>query len=157
MNKTTIAAARVTAAWAALALLAGAAHAALPKPAPTPAQQEAAAAKKAKADEQAAKDKANLAASMDAITARYRTRAAAEGWKTHPPVAIAAAGTPSAASGGAQPNGKLTASDLAAPVQSEKHGTAPPSTDVKAGPTRAEPRGTAPTVQKGSPENVSKK
>ena len=147
---------------AAVLVLAGAAQAALPKPALTPAQQEAAAAKKAKADEQAAKDKANLAASMDAVTARYRARAAAQGWKTHPPVAIAAAGTPSAAtpsaaSGGAQPNGKLTPADLAAPVQSEKHGTAPPSTDVKAGPTRAEPRGTAPTVQKGSPENVSKK
>lgn len=137
--------------------LAGAAQAALPKPALTPAQQEAAAAKKAKADEQAAKDKAALAAAMDTVTARYRARAAAQGWKTHPPVAIAAAGTPSAATGGAQPNGKLTAADLAAPVQSEKHGTAPPSTDVKAGPTRAEPRGIAPTVQKGSPENVSKK
>jgi hypothetical protein len=142
---------------AALALTAGAARAALPKPAPTPAQQEAAAAKKAKADAQAAADKAALGASMDTVTARYRARAAAQGWKTHPPVAIVAAATPTAASGGAQPNGKLTAADAAAPVASEKHGTAPPSTDVKAGPTRAVPQGVSPTVQKGSPEGVSKK
>ena len=34
----------------------------------------------------------------------------------------------------------------------EKLGTAPPSTDVKAGPTKAEPAGTPPTVQKGTPK-----
>jgi hypothetical protein len=106
-------------------------------PPPTPAQQEAAAAKKAAADAQAAKDKALLAASVDAVTARWRARAAAQGWKTHAPIAIAAA---------------APAAGPAAPVKSEKLGTAPPSTDVKAGPTKAEPAGTPPTVQKGTPK-----
>jgi len=140
----------------ALALSAAAAHAALPPP--TPAQQEAAAAKKAAADAQAAKDKALLAASMDAVTARWRARAGAQGLKMHAPVAIAAAapaatGAPmQAAAPAGQPEGKLTPAGAAAPIKSEKLGTAAPSTDVKAGPTRAEPRGTPPTVQKGTPK-----
>jgi colicin import membrane protein len=135
----------------ALALSAATAHAALP-PA-TPAQQEAAAAKKAAADAQAAKDKASLAASMDAITARWRSRASAQGWKTHAPVAVAAAAPAAAAAAPAgQPDGKLTPAGAAAPIKSEKLGTAPPSTDVKAGPTKAEPAGTPPTVQKGTPK-----
>ena len=140
----------------ALALSAATAHAALPPP--TPAQQEAAAAKKAAADAQAAKDKASLAASMDAIAARWRGRAAAQGWKTHAPVAIAAA-APAAIGGPAQvaapagqPEGKLTPAGAAAPIKSEKHGTAPPSTDVKAGQTKAVPAGPPPTVQKGTPK-----
>lgn len=127
-------------------------------PAPTPAQQQAAAAKKAQADAQAAKDKALLSASMDAVSARWRSRAAAQGWRTHPPVAIAAA-APAAINAPAegrapagQPDGKLTPAGAAAPMRSEKHGTAPPSTDVKAGPTKAEPAGTAPTVDKGTPK-----
>jgi colicin import membrane protein len=140
----------------ALALSAAAAHAALPQP--TPAQQEAAAAKKAAADAQAAQDKASLAASMDAIAARWRGRASAQGWKTHAPVAIAAA--PAAAIGApaqgaapaGQPEGKLTPAGAAAPIKSEKLGTAPPSADVKAGPTHAVPAGTGPTVQKGTPK-----
>jgi hypothetical protein len=119
-------------------LLASSALAALPKP--TPAQQQAAAEKKAKADAQAAKDKESLAASMDAVSAHWRTRATQEGWKAHPAVAIAAAAP------AANP-----------PVKSEKFGTAPPSEDVKAHPTRAQPKDIAPTVQKGSPENVSRK
>lgn len=140
------------------------AHAALP--APTPAQQQAAAAKKAQADAQAAQDKARLADSMDALSARWRARAAAQGWRTHPPVAIAsaAAGTGTAASAAAtgtpadghapagQPEGKLTPAGAAAPMRSEKHGTAPPSRDVKAGPTKAEPPGAAPTVVKDTPK-----
>ncbi|KGF83009.1 hypothetical protein IA69_01845 [Massilia sp. JS1662] len=134
----------------ALALSAAAAHAALPPP--TPAQQEAAAAKKAAADAQAAKDKALLAASMDAISARWRSRASAQGWQTHAPVAIAAAAPAQAAAPAGQPEGKLTPAGAAAPIKSEKLGTAPPSTDVKAGPTKAEPAGTKPTVQKGTPK-----
>jgi colicin import membrane protein len=126
------------------------AHAALPPP--TPAQQEAAAAKKAAADAQAAKDKASLAASMDAIVARWRGRAAQQGWKTHAPIAIAAAVPAVAAAPAGQPDGKLTPAAAAAPVKSEKLGTAPPSADVKAGPTKAEPAGTPPTVQKGTPK-----
>lgn len=140
----------------ALALAAATAHAALP--APTPAQQQAAAAKKAQADAQAAKDKQELAASMDALTSRWRARAAQQGWKTHPPIAIAAA-APAAISAPAQgaapagqPDGKLTAAGAAAPIKSEKLGTAPPSADVKAGPTKAEPAGTPPTVQRGTPK-----
>ena len=112
----------------ALGLAAATARAALP--APTPAQQEAAAAKKAQADAQAAKAKEELAASMDAVAARWRARAGRQGWKPHAPVAVAAA----------------------APIKSEKLGTAPPSQDVKAGPTKAEPAGTPPTVRKDTPK-----
>jgi hypothetical protein len=138
---------------AALALMCAAATAHATLPPPTPAQQEAAAAKKAAADAQAAKDKQELGASMDAIVARWRTRAGAQGWKTHAPVAIAAASSPTqAAAPAGQPDGKLTAAGAAAPIKSEKLGTAPPSTDVKAGPTKAEPAGTPPTVQKGTPK-----
>jgi colicin import membrane protein len=95
------------------------------------------------------------------VAARWRTRAGAQGWKTHAPVAIAvaapaapaAAGAPAAGAAPAgQPEGKLTPAGAAAPIKSEKLGTAPPSTDVKAGPTKAEPRGTPPTVQKGTPK-----
>ena len=67
------------------------AMAALPKPTPTPAQQQAAAEKKAAADAQAAKAKEQLAASMDALSTRWRSQAGTKGWTTHPPVAIAAA------------------------------------------------------------------
>jgi len=144
-------AARTTLAALALVCAAATAHAALP--APTPAQQQAAAAKKAAADAQAAKDKQELGAAMDAIVARWRTRAGAQGWKTHAPIAIAAASSPTqAAAPAGQPDGKLTAAGAAAPIKSEKLGTAPPSTDVKAGPTKAEPAGTPPTVQKGTPK-----
>jgi hypothetical protein len=138
---------------AALALVCAAATAHAALPAPTPAQQQAAAAKKAAADAQAAKDKQELGASMDAIVARWRTRAGAQGWKTHAPIAIAAASSPTqAAAPAGQPDGTLTAAGAAAPIKSEKLGTAPPSADVKAGPTKAEPAGTPPTVQKGTPK-----
>lgn len=128
------------------ALLGATAQAALP--APTPAQQQAAATKKAAADAQAAKDKESLAASMDAVSARWRANAAAQGKKVNPPVAIAAAGS-------ATPP-KTSPAALAAMMPSEKHGTAPPSKDVKAGPTRAEPVGTPPTVDKGTPDVKNK-
>jgi hypothetical protein len=148
-------------------LLAGGAQAALPKP--TPAAQQAAAAKKAQADAQAAKDKESLMASMDAVSARWRSHASQQGWKTHAPVAIAAAPAPAAAGGASsapitgagpagQPAGQLTAAGAALPIKSEKFGTAPPSEDVKKGPTVAEPKNAKPTVRKGStPEDVSKK
>jgi len=164
---------------AAALLAAGTAWAALP--APSPAQQQAAAAKKEKEAAQAAKDKASLTASMDAVSTRWRGRAAQQGWKTHPPVAIAAAAAPAAAGGaggagaaapaaapgaggavtaagaGGQQSGQLPASAANPIVKSEKFGTAPPSEDYKAGPTKALPRGAAPTVQKGLPTDVSKK
>jgi hypothetical protein len=153
-------------------LLASAAWAALP--APTPAQQQVAADKKAKADAQAAKDKLSLAASMDAVTAHYRTRAAQEGWKTHPAVAIAAAapaagagpaasttaaGSPTPPPAGSPGAGNTTAAGQAAPnpaVKSEKLGTAAPSEDVKKGQTRAQPRDAKPTVDKGTPDVKNK-
>lgn len=65
-------------------------------PAPTPAQQQAAAVKKAAADAQAAKAKEQLAASMDALSTRWRSQAGSKGWKINPPVAIAAAPAPGA-------------------------------------------------------------
>ena len=71
-------------------------------PAPTPAAQQAAAAKKAVADAEAAKQKQLLAESMDALSTRWRSNAGAKGWTTHPPVAIAAApaaGAPAATAG----------------------------------------------------------
>jgi len=169
--KTTIRHMTMAAALLAAQALAASAWAALPTPVLTPAQQQAAAAKKAQADAQAAKDKESLAASMDAVSSRWRSRAAQQGWKTHPPVAIAAAapaastgnvtaaGTAAQAAGQGEgrrelPPGLAAANPI---VKSEKFGTAPPSEDQKAGPTKAVPRGTEPTVQKGSPENVSKK
>jgi len=149
-------------------LLASVAWAALPQP--TPAQQQAAAAKKAAADAQAAKDKASLAASMDAVTARWRTRAAQEGWKSHPAVAIAAAAPAAGAApvttagpavappgtlgaGATTPAGQASANPG---VKSEKLGTAPPSEDVKKAPTRAQPRDAKPTVDKGTPDVKNK-
>jgi|AraplaDrversion2_2_1032049.scaffolds.fasta_scaffold03233_7 hypothetical protein len=154
-------------------LVASLAWAALPPP--TPAQQQAAAEKKAKADAQAAKDKESLAASMDAVTARYRSRAAQEGWKTHPAVAIVAAAPAAAAAPGAagatapataagpasQPaagtvGAGATPSGAPPKIQSEKLGTAPPSEDVKKAPTRAQPQNAKPTVDKGTPDVKNK-
>jgi hypothetical protein len=144
-------------------------------PAPTPAQQQAAAAKKAAADAQAAKDKVSLATSMDAAAARYRTRAAQEGWKTHPAVAVVAAAPAAAPAAGAAPvtaagaaspapagsmgAGNTTAAGQAAQnpaIKSEKLGTAPPSEDVKKMPTQAQPRDAKPTVDKGTPDVKNK-
>jgi hypothetical protein len=110
----------------ACALIAGAASAALPPP--SPAQAQAAAAKKAAADAQAQKDKQELTASMDAITARWRAKAASQGLHTNAPVAVAAAPAAGAAPAG-QPGTKPAAPAL--PIRSEKAGTAPPSADVK--------------------------
>ncbi|MBD8530065.1 hypothetical protein IFT83_08735 [Massilia sp. CFBP 13647] len=81
----------------AAALCAGTSLAWAALPAPTPAQAQAAAAKKAASDAQAAKDKQALTASMDALSTRWRSNAASKGWTTHPPVAIAAAPAPGAA------------------------------------------------------------
>ena len=70
-------------------------------PAPTPAAQQAAAAKKAVADAEAAKQKQLLAESMESLSTRWRSNAGAKGWTTHPPVAIAAAPAAGAPSPGA--------------------------------------------------------
>ncbi|MEX5749066.1 hypothetical protein AB3347_25665, partial [Massilia sp. X63] len=87
------------AALAGLLACSAASWAALPPP--TPAQQQEAAAKKAAADAKAAKDKELLAASIDAISARWRSQAPSKGWKINPPVTIAAAPAAGAAAGSA--------------------------------------------------------
>jgi colicin import membrane protein len=104
---------------------------------------------------------------MDAVSAHWRSRAAQQGWKTHPAVAIAAA--PGAGSGSGlsgpitgagpagQPAGQLTQTGASLPIRSEKLGTAPPSADVKKAPTQAQPKNAPPTVQKDTPKDVSKK
>jgi colicin import membrane protein len=136
----------------ALAAASGLALAVLP--APTPAQAQAAAAKKAAADAQAQKDKAELAATIDSVSARWRARAPTQGWAVHPPVAIAAAPAAAGAAGaapatgGAAPAGQPASPAMAIPIRSEKLGTAAPSEDVKKTPTKAEPRGAPPTVDK---------
>lgn len=162
-------------------VLAGTSWAALPPP--SPAQAQAAAAKKAEADAKAAKDKEALAASMDEISGQWRRRAAQEGWTIKPPPAVsgptgiaasdptpASAGVPSPAPAGGAPGTSGAAPATAAaplgaralhaanvPVKSEKLGTARPSEDVKQGPTRAEPAGTPPTVNKKNvPANAPK-
>jgi len=131
----------------ALLLAAGLAHATLPPP--TPQQAAAAAQKKAQADAQAQQDKEKLSQSMDNVAARYRARAAKEGWTTHPPVAVAAPAAALAAPATAADTGAAASGVPATgPVRSEKLGTAPASTDVKARPTQAVPRGAEPTVNK---------
>jgi Tfp pilus assembly protein PilV len=114
-------------------------------PAPTPAQAQLAAEKKAQAQAAAEKDKLALNASMDALSARWRSRAATEGWKLNPPVSIAAPlpalmqpNIQAGASG--QPGGVMGAAAKAAPVTSEKSGTAVPSKDVKTRPTPTYPQ-----------------
>jgi len=138
-----------------LALAAGlafgsAAWAALPPPSPAEAQK--AAAKKAEADAKAAQEKEALNASMDRISGHWRQRAAKEGWKAKPPVALAAA-----PASGAAPLSQPALDAAKVPVKSEKLGTARPSEDVKAGPTRSEPAGASPTVNRpGVPANAHK-
>jgi type II secretory pathway pseudopilin PulG len=121
-----------------IAMLSASAAAALPPP--TPEQAQAAAAKKAQADAQAEKEKQELAASMDAIAARWRERAKANGWPVHPPTPVATKGLDAPAtqsSSSAQPGGKLGSAAREAPRLSEKSGTAPPSKDVKKKPAGA--------------------
>lgn len=109
-------------------------------PPPTPAQAQVAAEKKALAQAAADKDKQALLATMDALSARWRGRAATEGWTVHAPVAVAAPmpalvqpNTQSSASG--QPGGVMGEVAKAAPMTSEKSGTAAPSADVKKAPS----------------------
>jgi len=84
-------------------------------PAPTPAAQQAAAVKKAAADAEAAKQKELLAASMESLSARWRSNAGAKGWTTHPPVAIAAAPAAGAPAAGA-PGTAATAGTAGVPL-----------------------------------------
>ena len=135
----------------AVVLACGHASAALPKPALTPAQQQAAADKKAADDAKAAKDKENLAASMDALAIRWRAQAPAKGWKIQPPVTVAAAtpvagqapnmvlGTQGTAAGGTAPG----AARAAAAAGAVPAGVTPPAAGMPAAaPANAAP-GTA--------------
>jgi len=128
---------------AALLALGGMALAALP--APTPQQAQAAAAKKAQAEAQAKKEREELLAKMDEVNARWRANAARAGEPTNPAVPVAAPGAamtaPAKGQGPAgQPGGELGPAAQAAPVRSEKAGTAPPSEDVKKAPSQPVPR-----------------
>ena len=123
----------LTAGLLAAGLMAGAAQAGLPPP--TPAAQQAAAAKKAADAAQAAKDKESLAASMDAVTARWRSRAAQQGWKTHPAVAIAAAPAPAAAAGAAPAAGAAGTAPAAGPGSATGAASGAGGTSTGAAPT----------------------
>ena len=108
-------------------------------PPPTPAQAQAAAEKKALTQATADKEKQALLTTMDALAGRWRGRAGTEGWTVNPPVAVAAPmpalaqpNTQTSPSG--QPGGVMGASAKAAPMTSEKSGTAAPSADVKKAP-----------------------
>lgn len=118
------------------AMLAQGAWAALPKPQLTPQQEQAAAAKKAEADAKAAKEKEQLAASMDALSARWRAQAPAKGWKINPPTAIAQAPAP-----GIQPPQTLPAPGVAS------SGVTPP----QAGMAAPAPAGAAPGTSAAAP------
>lgn len=114
---------RLTAALAGLLACGAPAWAGLP--APTPAQQQEAAAKKAAADAKAAKDKLALEASMDAISGRWRSQASSKGWKISPPVTVAAAlaGVGQGTAPGVAGPGTMAPGQVANPVPP---GAAPP-------------------------------
>jgi len=122
------------------AMLCAHASAALPKPQLSPEQAQAAAAKKAEADAKAAKEKEQLAASMDAISTRWRAQAPAKGWKINPPTAIAQAPAP-----GIQPPQTLPPASGAPGVASS--GVTPPNAGVVA----AAPAGAAPGTSAAAP------
>lgn len=109
---------------------AGAVPAGQAAPAATP--QDAAAAKKAQAAAQAEKDKQALLASMDVVAGRWRNNASTHGRQVHAPTPVAApaaaVAAPAAQAGpSGQPGGQTGSAAKAAPLTSEKAGTAPPA------------------------------
>lgn len=114
-------------------------------PAPTPAAQQAAAVKKAAADAEAAKQKQLLAASMESLSARWRSDAGAKGWTTHPPVAIAPAPAPVPAAGAALPGAVPAAVQTTgvATTGMPMPGVAPRATGVSANTLTGTPAGKA--------------
>lgn len=101
-------------------------------PKPTPQQAQEAAAKKAKAAIVAEKDKQLLIASMDALSARWRGRAASEGWQVHAPVAVAA---PAPAMPQPAPQGSAAGQPApGAAVKTDPGGAAAPGADVNKAP-----------------------
>ncbi|HEV2609064.1 MAG TPA: hypothetical protein VGU61_02255 [Noviherbaspirillum sp.] len=103
-------------------------------PGQTP-EQQAAAIKKQQAAAKAEQEKQELAASMEKVAERWRSRAKANDWETYPPTPVAAVpgikASEAQAGPSGQPGGRLGDAAANAPVRSEKHDTAPPSPDVK--------------------------
>jgi hypothetical protein len=103
----------------------------------------------------AEREKQSLADSMDALAARWHSRAAANGWRQSAPVPVNASqgfdasANQSGPSG--QPGGRLGPEAGRAPVRSEKSGTAPPSLDVKLTVRPEEPPG----VKSRAPERAN--
>lgn len=113
---------------------------------PSPAAAGAAAAAAAPpGTPEALRQQIALAAAMDAVAARWRTRAAAEGWAAHPPTAVDPLGGIQAS---AQPAPSRAGVDVR--VRSEKQGTAPPSEDVKTG----RPAGRRESIGEKAPDAV---
>jgi hypothetical protein len=100
------------------------------------------------------KAKQALADSMEAVSSRWRSRAAANGWESFPPVSVAAVEGFNAAAGqssaNGQPGGRLGSQAEKLPVASEKSGTAVPSTDIKDDSKRVLPPG----VKANAPDQV---
>jgi colicin import membrane protein len=89
----------------------------------------------------------SLNASMDAVAARWRTRAAAQGHATHAPTPVdGVAGIQASAAPPATP-------PPAQDIRSEKFGTAPPSPDVK----QATKPATRPVVDPKAPDAAGHK
>jgi len=124
----------------------GAALAGLPPP--TPQQVAEQAAKKAKADADAAKAKELLAASMDKVAALWRGQAGSKGWKVNAPTAVAppppVAPAPSAVKVVAPVAGGMVAGTLPATPAAVAAGAVPAPATASAGgmgisPEKADP------------------
>lgn len=106
--------------------------AAVAAPASTPGQGPP---QKPSAEEAAAREKQQLAASMEAVAQRWRSRAAENQWAMHPATPVeAVAGIAEQTRPGSNP-----VAPEAVPGRSEKAGTAPASEDVKTGVQRHPP------------------
>lgn len=104
-----------------------------------------------KPEAQVAKEKEQLAASIDKVSAHWKGEAARQGWKIQPAASV----TVMVPDVGAAPLTPRAMDAADTPFKSEKLGTAPPSEDLKQGPTRREPSGTPPTFNaKDAPSDV---
>lgn len=126
--------------------------AAMPASAAQAAASAPAGAASAPALSDAERQARSLAVAMDAVAARWRARATRQGQAVNAPVPVEAGpgfqaqANLSGPSG--QPQGTLSPAAAQLPIRSEKHGTAPPSPDVKTG---AKPK-TNPVLDPKSPE-----
>lgn len=104
-----------------------------------------------KPEAQVAKEKVELAASIDKVSAHWKSQAAERGWKVQPAASV----TVVVPDSGAAPLTPRAMDAANTPFKSEKLGTAPPSEDLKQGPTRREPPGTPPTFRtKDAPDDA---